>query len=270
MVRPMLERLLDEISRSITYYRSEFNSGEISELLLSGGGSKIKGFDDFLANQLNIKTSFLELPPDLARAGTLTKEYLDLEFDKSYLSLGAALGAYEKINFVPPEILLERKQVVQKMYVRLTMVFVICLLAISFMAAKIQLSSYQRQLDIMQSQRLLLEDLKRLKSKIEKGQAIVNKARAMEIPTTWVLKELSGIMPHNIQLSSLSLNQGSRELTFRGYVTSRSGPVESTLTDFMKALQESPLIKESDLKTLNMEGSRRSWEFEIVCELEPN
>jgi type IV pilus assembly protein PilM len=46
---------LREIRKALDYYHSNYPDEELEKLVLSGGGSKIKGFDQFLADELNME-----------------------------------------------------------------------------------------------------------------------------------------------------------------------------------------------------------------------
>ena len=53
-MRPVLERLVSEIGRSLDYYRSQFNVERVDRVLLTGGGAKLKNIAPFLSNELHL------------------------------------------------------------------------------------------------------------------------------------------------------------------------------------------------------------------------
>jgi len=50
----ILDEFLSEVRRSVDYYRSK--GGDVDQILLTGGGSKLKGLDQFLASALGVTT----------------------------------------------------------------------------------------------------------------------------------------------------------------------------------------------------------------------
>lgn len=49
-LRPTLDRLIVEIQRSLDYYRAQFRERTLQEVVLTGGGSLLKGFREYLAS----------------------------------------------------------------------------------------------------------------------------------------------------------------------------------------------------------------------------
>lgn len=55
---PILEELMQEVRRSVDYFRSK--GGDIDQILLTGGGSKLKGLDSYLAGILGINVRLMD------------------------------------------------------------------------------------------------------------------------------------------------------------------------------------------------------------------
>jgi type IV pilus assembly protein PilM len=54
LIRPVLEKLASEISRSLDYYKTQFNVERIDRLLLTGGGANLKNIASYLGNELRL------------------------------------------------------------------------------------------------------------------------------------------------------------------------------------------------------------------------
>ena len=50
LVRPVLEKLVAEISRSLDYYKSQFHAERIDRLLLTGGGANLTDIASYLSD----------------------------------------------------------------------------------------------------------------------------------------------------------------------------------------------------------------------------
>ncbi len=61
----VMDRLLLEVERSLNYYKSEFKDYEIQRILVTGGGSLLKGFPEALEKNLEIPVQFFEIPGSL-------------------------------------------------------------------------------------------------------------------------------------------------------------------------------------------------------------
>ncbi len=55
-IAPMVSELLQEIRRSVEYYRSRIGDAPVHEMLLIGGGSKLKRLDEFIQAEMGIPT----------------------------------------------------------------------------------------------------------------------------------------------------------------------------------------------------------------------
>lgn len=53
VVTPMLEGMTDVILDTIYFYK-DFSKGEIDEIILTGGGARLKGMEEYMSNRLNI------------------------------------------------------------------------------------------------------------------------------------------------------------------------------------------------------------------------
>lgn len=106
-MRPILDEFLDEIRRSIGYYRSQLRGSAIECLIVTGGGVQLKNIDKFLEESLRIK---------VAKLNPFVKVHIPLEIlskfpEASQFSVALGLGlrllgeGRIKINLLPPQFL---------------------------------------------------------------------------------------------------------------------------------------------------------------------
>jgi Tfp pilus assembly PilM family ATPase len=70
---PVLSELAQEVRRSLDYYRGRTSDGQIHEILLVGGSSKLKNLAPFLEMELGIATRVVDTLPNVtvtAKSGT--------------------------------------------------------------------------------------------------------------------------------------------------------------------------------------------------------
>lgn len=58
VLAPVLEQLVEEIRRSVDYYRSQ--GGSVNRMLIAGGGAKLEGLDGYLERSLGIECEVLD------------------------------------------------------------------------------------------------------------------------------------------------------------------------------------------------------------------
>ncbi len=118
LITPVLTDLLTEVSRSIGYYKSQFEGAPFSGLMLTGGTSKLKNIDKFFEKNLKLKTLPCDFFKKIKPKTSLLKDGLSQYQHRMGVALGLALRATVKpaisINLIPPQVLrikvLQRKK----------------------------------------------------------------------------------------------------------------------------------------------------------------
>ena len=130
---------------------------------------------------------------------------------------------------------------------------ILAILLVSFILVNIRVNDYERRLVSAKSHRKILQEISILYDKILQREELSNAAKAREIPSISILKELSNIIPENIILNNLDIDQRAGIIKFNGvvYLTSEVGEV--ILTDFMEEMERSPYFKD-----INLESSQKS------------
>ncbi|MFH1857263.1 MAG: type IV pilus assembly protein PilM [Candidatus Omnitrophota bacterium] len=120
-IAPVLTDLLTEVSRSIGYYKSQFDGAAFKGIVLTGGTSKLKNIDKFFENNLKLKACFcdylkkLKPTPGLLKGDLLQYQHL----------MGVAIGLVLRtiiqpavaINLIPSQLLKIREAKKKKKYI---------------------------------------------------------------------------------------------------------------------------------------------------------
>ncbi|MFH0766409.1 MAG: pilus assembly protein PilM, partial [Calditrichota bacterium] len=105
-MRPVVERISTEISRSLEFYHRERSGGELQKVILVGGGARMKRLSEFLSENLGVEV-IVGLPSDVADlpvSGGNGKD--DLIFSPALMpALALALDDGLELNLTPPHIL---------------------------------------------------------------------------------------------------------------------------------------------------------------------
>ncbi|MCX5715692.1 MAG: hypothetical protein NTV07_02300 [Candidatus Omnitrophica bacterium] len=249
MIRPVIERFIGELSRSIEYYQREFGA-KIEIVFLTGIGSYIKGLGDFISKGVNLKIGYLKLPKGVLNGA----------------AFGAAVGPKNKLNLLPEELKQKKQQAIQATALRLSTVTVLGILFFSFLTLSLGIASYRRQLVLLNHQKTILKEFKEMQRQIESRQAVISAVRNREVPIDLVLKGLSNITSGNVAFSQIWLNQKQKALKISGKVTAKPETVQGVLSDFMTKLEASDFIKEAQLTNVQRTADETS-SFNINCEL---
>ena len=90
MVRPALEKIKSEITRTFEYYKGQSGESTISKIILTGGSASTRNLKQYISDALGVPVIVPEL-----------EFKLDQRFSGA---LGAAMGGTEKINLLPSEL----------------------------------------------------------------------------------------------------------------------------------------------------------------------
>lgn len=117
----VLNRLLAEVRRSIGYYRSQSQGTPVQRILISGGGSFIKGIAEFLAEKLRVQVSTLSPLAKVSVAPGANAEGLKAQGrllgDAVGLGLRAAGRGIMSVNLIPKAIVYQRELSKKKIFI---------------------------------------------------------------------------------------------------------------------------------------------------------
>jgi len=110
-IRPVLEKLETEISRSFDYYAFQFQGETITRLLLTGGGAKLKGIESFFADRFDVKVGFLDpLAPIIMQDSPAFSELDAAARPVFTVAVGLSLPLTERFNLLPVDLQPHRKR----------------------------------------------------------------------------------------------------------------------------------------------------------------
>jgi len=96
-IAPLLSELVQELRRSLDYYRTKSGDAPIHEIMLVGGTSKLKGLAPFIESELGIPTHVVNpLQQVQVTAKNFSHEYMDDVSSLFSVSLG--LAAYDLVG----------------------------------------------------------------------------------------------------------------------------------------------------------------------------
>jgi len=258
MLRDPVERLTDEISRCFDYYREQTGGIRVSDLIIFGGGASLEGLIKVLSESLHADVT---LGDPLAGINTdadaiKDKDKISYRLDQA---VGAAFVEEKDVNLLPVEIRDEAKRIFQRATVQALIAAILLISLFLYVGMRIQLNNYKKRIDVA---RLEISSLRPQLKKLE-VHYLANKILVSEPHWEDIYKELSNIIPSNIHLTDISME--NNVITMRGIVSSEDGV--QLISDFMIKLEKGIFKNTKLVSSIDLED-RPGNEFEIRCWVE--
>lgn len=276
MIRPVLERVVQEARRSLDYYSQLFRGEEVEKVYLSGGGALLPGLVDFVQERFHSRVSLFSRPQRIGLHSSLSQpEKLEKLFPRMAKAVAAALARKPEMNFMPfgdrlMENILHRKAPVA--------ILAGAALLFSFFYYHLQtapLPSLRKKIAIHQSSLTKLNQqlqdyqvLAALKNKLQAREKLGQYSSLRQPNWIGILKEVSRIIPPNIILSRLYLEEDTpQRLVCEGRITKIDKSLDSELSGFLVRMGDSPFFKEVTNVSLDTSENSKSGDFRFKCVL---
>jgi type IV pilus assembly protein PilM len=299
LVRPVLEKLVAEIGRSLDYYRSQFNEEQIDRVLLTGGGANSKNIVSYLGGELRLPVELF----NPLRKITFDSKKVDLQaLDQMgpifTIAAGIALPEPDRIELLPAKKPFLSKAQIGKLIPVLAPIitFLIFLGIIWYMNG--QATAIQKERDVKMAKVANLEAVK-TKLKLLKEKDLELKEKLSQLPSSIIvsvpyrdiLREFNSILPGNVTLTLLSIHSKgkvlkkgaspskpqegeskkdeNRELYITGLAFGSDVNCLTALALIIERLERSPLFKNARLVSAdeNRLYTQPGTGFEIACDI---
>ncbi|MBI5555054.1 MAG: type IV pilus assembly protein PilM [Elusimicrobia bacterium] len=307
LMRPILERLANEIRRSLDYYREESRGKRVTKVVLLGGNAELKGLETFLDNALGIPVEIchplkhLELELSEER-----KKELEQLIPRLVIALGASLQGTKGINLLPPELKEQAARTARSAMTAVISFLIIFIFSMVYASLYMQRRTYEK---VITSNQAALNDLKQqvarayelqqLKEKMTARRNLINLLMMGNPRWVEMMKALSNLTPRRIILEEVTFAKEVETntapvpvpppgeagaavaepvkvpfpgLNIKGMVMLGGDRPEAILAQFMQSLEKSTYFMETDLysltKALAGTGLDKNYiNFEIQCKL---
>lgn len=256
LLRPMLEHLISEISRSFEFFTDASGDSHISAIYLYGGFSSLKGLAAFLSERLGVAThSGMDIP-----LGNITETNPVPPQDRAILdiAIGAALSGGE-INLLPR---IDKASGLKEVLFNIAKAFCSFLLLAVIASAvylNITITNNRQRIAILKSEMAAIDSqYKNAMSNITADYILSDEPRWADI-----FIELSNLMPEGIVFTKMEGSGSSLKMT--GVISSPGG--EDILSNFVLTLEKGIFDKVRLDKTRDL-GKENAVEFEIQCQVD--
>ncbi len=294
LVRPVLERLLGEIGRSLEYYRNQSHLERIDALLVTGGGANLKNISDYLSANLGLPVERVN-PFDAVRfdAKRIDPQFLHLHGIAFAVALGISLPDRRRIELLPKKEPYWFKGKTERWIPGAAAL--LTLLAFLWIVwdttAKVSILTKERDEKVAKAKAVeMLQTkfalLKEKESKMKAALSLFPSSTLMAVPFQSALKRIGEIVPENVTVTSLSIRpeklppdkapskegkapNGEYALRIEGIAFGNDFQCLTSLARLIEGLERSSLFGNAKLVSAseNKSYNRPGVGFEITCEM---
>ena len=278
-IRPVLEKLETEISRSFDYYAFQFQGETITRLLLTGGGAQLHGIEAFFADRFDVRVGFLDpLAPIVIEDSPVFSEVDAANRMVLTVAVGLALPLTERFNLLPLDLQPHRKRWSVRAPVAYAILGLLLLLPLGQYAYQSHrsVSTLRRAVTFKKSKfeqyQYIFREHDRLQAENSQLDARLARLPSLDLRVPQVaaaLRLISQKIPEDVALTSIDVEEGGREVRLNGLIYGRKEEAFPIVTKFMEDLQEAPIFSNVQLGGAGDEKAPKPavLAFEIGCVL---
>lgn len=209
MLRPVLERLVNEIHRTIEFYKEKFRADEVAKVFLTGAGALLAHLDERLAEELKIGVEILNPFQIIATKEKINRQALLAIGPRFAVATGLALDQEKTLNFLPDKLKGARTfRILKKLLRYLTVIVFLILIFFSENISKQnqriagEFKRFEEQYERMEPKRKQFVALRNKLAKLRKINKQYQDRIVVNLTLARHLKALSNLVPTNVTLTA--------------------------------------------------------------------
>jgi len=261
-IAPWVNRLDNEIKRSLDYFSTEFGATQIHTVYLSGGLVRMETIKPYLEKELGLPVKLLHFVSSPSQPLPELNTAFGLALRKPDASAG------ESVNLLPPEVLQKRVSRKRQILVGLAGIGVIALLIGLAIYAWVQYGDMERQIKDYDK---LLNQMKPKAEKLAEMQKQLESIRKMVNRTDVGVETLAGLSVMDMIPSKVTLERFSYERNRTVNLTVVCMTMEDAV-EFRFAVEKLGLFSLVEIQNANtdvMEG-KPVVRFTVACKIKPS
>jgi len=281
-IRPVLEKLETEISRSFDYYAFQFQGDTITRLLLTGGGAQLKGIESFFADRFDVKVGFLDpLAPIIMQDSPAFSELDAATRPVFTVAVGLSLPLTERFNLLPVDLQPHRKRWSVRApvaYATLGLLFLFPLGQYAWQSHR-QVASLRSAVNVKKTSfeqyKYIFQEHERVRAENSQLDARLAELPKLDInvpPLAAALRLISQKIPENMSLTNMDFEkkeEGGLDVKMQGLIYGEKEDAFPMLTNFMEELGKAKIFSDVELESAGDQKASRpaALAFEIGCTL---
>ncbi|MFQ5824976.1 MAG: type IV pilus assembly protein PilM, partial [bacterium] len=223
MMGPVLERLVNEIQRTIDFYKEKFRIKVLEKIFLTGGGAFINNLNTNLAKELNLKVEILNPFQIISIKKMANQQELQRLGPRFAVAVGLALDKNKELNLLPQDLKDTHSSQHFKKIFRYLFVIIILFMTLLSQNVSHQLNKIEREFKRIKEDYKKAEPKRKHYLNLQKRLATLkalkeNYKNNLEVNLTASnhLKAISHLIPKNIALTSLRIENREVKLKEKG------------------------------------------------------
>ncbi|MEA3560715.1 MAG: pilus assembly protein PilM, partial [Candidatus Omnitrophota bacterium] len=266
LIRPSIEKLSNEISRSFDYYRGSSQGGNVDRAILFGGSAGLKGLTEYLSDKLRMEVDVGDpLKWVKVLSGAVDKK--EIVSHRLGVAMGAVLGAAGGINLLPSEVKEETRRLIERAGIKAVATALILLLLFLYIGMRLQLVNYSKRISSGKVELLSLkQQIKEARKQLQINRILIHEPYWIE-----AIKEISNVVPPNIYITEISMQEGKegvKEITLCGIILAGEEATLASLSRLMLTLERGIFKNVALITTRKYEEIEGSSMFKLKGEID--
>ena len=222
LLRPIIDRMVSEIKRSFAYHREESRGQRVEHVILVGGCSKLKGFAELLSKGLGMNVEVGD--PLVSVDVQVDKEGASDVASRLAVVMGTALGGTKGINLIPLEIRTQAQRFLRRLSLEVVGTIAAFFMLFNYIFMYSQVTNYNKRIKSSNIELATLRaeveraaDLDTMRKNIARRNSLIKELTDKGFDWVNILKEMSNIIPPDVILTSISLEEDETEFEDIGY-----------------------------------------------------
>ena len=276
LMRPVLERLLGEVRTSLDFYKTEFQIPRVDKIIMSGGGSMLKGLREFLVGDLGIEIELANPFQGSSFTGKMPEDNIVDAAPAFVMSLGLAAWEKSDIDLLGKggrKAMKDSGPVKSLVAPGVVAVIIILLLywnvSSKLAEARAELNQKTRELASLSPASATVLKLSSKKRKLEAELNSIPQALRESIDHARILEEVRLSTPDNTNLEQIIVaSQDGKKMVHIWGTAFFMDERGASISDFMAVLGDSPLF--DDVRMINAEDdkdhTKNGLKFVLSCQ----